>query len=680
MKDAEPRTAGDLPLDVFDPAPVGVAVFSGPDHRLIYMNYAYQEIVGERRLGAPAREIFGDISQEGYFSLLEQVRETGKAISLQELPFEYGDHPSAGRERYASASLSKITLEDGEDGVLLMAVEVTSEVEAAQVIGSVADERRRFLQRYQSLLQIVTQATWVTGPNGQVNEPSVGWQRYTGQSWEEYRGHGWLNAVHLDDRKPTIDRWLDTVRRLARWEHVLRLRTPYGAYRHVRARAVPIVENGELVEWVGAITDIEQEWAEERHRELLDQAAAATADLADLNDVLTALSQVIVPAVSDGCGIYLLPEMEDESIPSPFFAERVANTVRDGLLTRPPLRTERFEPDSDFAEVIRTRQPIRTTFPPGAPPPGAPPTGTEEWFAAVEANSTALVPVVVDGAVAAVVVATICGDREPLSAADVDLLGRMLDHAHAHLSNAMRFQRTQRVALALQNYLLPDPPQVPGLEIAARYRASATAAEIGGDWYDSFVSPDGSTILTIGDVAGHDLGAAVTMSQLRNMLRGLAMDRREPPGDILRRLNIATELLDDEDTATCILARVEGQDEGARWVRYSVAGHPPPLLVTHEGEARYLEGAINPMLGVAYDMPRTTAVASLPPGSTLLLYTDGLVELPGEHLDAGLERLRCAAASMAGEPLDAFCDLLLTRLPMARKDDIAMIAVRLPGA
>ncbi|PZG05542.1 SpoIIE family protein phosphatase [Nonomuraea aridisoli] len=680
MKDAEPRTTGNLPLDVFDPAPVGVAVFSGPDHRLIYMNYAYQEIVGERPLGAPAREIFGDISQEGYFSLLEQVRETGKTISLKELPFEYGDHPSPGRERYASASLSKITLANGEDGVLLMAVEVTAGVEAAKVIGSVAEERRRFLQRYQSLLQIETQATWVTGPTGEANELSLGWQRYTGQSWEEYRGHGWLNVVHPDDRKPTIDKWFDTVRRLARWEHVFRLRTPDGAYRHVRVRGVPIVENGELVEWVGAVTDIEQEWAEQRHRQLLDQAAAATADLADLNDVLTALSKVIVPAVSDGCGIYLLPEMEDESVTSPFIAERVANTVRDGLLTRPPLRTERFEPDSDIAKVIRTRQPIRSTFPPGAPPPGAPPTGTEEWFAAVGANSTALVPVVVDGSVAAVVVATVCGDREPLTAADVDLLARMLDHAHAHLSNAMRFQRTQRVALALQNYLLPDPPRVPGLEIAARYRASATAAEIGGDWYDSFVSPDGSTILTIGDVAGHDLAAAVTMSQLRNMLRGLAMDRREPPGDILRRLNIATELLDDEDTATCILARVEGQDEGARWVRYSVAGHPPPLLVTPEGEARYLEGAVNPMLGVAYDMPRTTAVASLPPGSTLLLYTDGLVEMPGEHLDAGLERLRLAAASMAREPLDVFCDLLLTRLPMAHKDDIAMIAVRLPGA
>ncbi|SDK29434.1 PAS domain S-box-containing protein [Nonomuraea maritima] len=680
MREAEARTAGDLPLDVFDPAPVGVAAFSGPDHRLIYMNYAYQQIVGERRLGEPARAAFQDIDQEGYFDLLDQVYRTGRCVNLRESPFRFGDHPLGGQERYASASLSRISLANGEDGVLIMAVEVSGNVECTKSIGSVAEERSRFLQRYQSLLQIETQAIWVSDPDGRVLEPSPGWQRFTGQSWRELRGMGWLDALHPDDRAPVMDRWTKTVELLSRWDAVYRLRTPDGSYRHVRARGVPIVEDGQVVEWVGAFTDIEQEWQEERHRRLLDEAAAATADLADLNDVLAALSEVIVPAVSDGCGIYLLPDIADKSGPSPVFTERVVNTVRDKGSTRPPLRTERFAFESDFARVIRTRQPICLTFPPGMPPPGAAPPGAEEWFVTMRVNSMALVPVVVDGVVAAVVIATVWQDREPLSTVDVDLLSRMLDHAHTHLSNAMRFQRTQRVALALQNYLLPDPPQVPGLEIAARYRASATAAEIGGDWYDSFVSPDGSTILTIGDVVGHDLGAAVTMSQLRNMLRGLAMDRLEPPGDILRRLNIAIELLDEEDTATCILARLEGPVGGDRWLRYSVAGHPPPLLVTHEGEARYLEQAVNLLLGVGYDMPRTSAVAALPARSTLLLYTDGLVEVPGEHLDEGLERLRQAAASMAREPLDSFCDKLLTRLPMARKDDIAMIAVRLPCA
>ncbi|SDI87416.1 Stage II sporulation protein E (SpoIIE) [Nonomuraea jiangxiensis] len=78
-------------------------------------------------------------------------------------------------------------------------------------------------------------------------------------------------------------------------------------------------------------------------------------------------------------------------------------------------------------------------------------------------------------------------------------------------------------------------------------------------------------------------------------------------------------------------------------------------------------------------MPRASTVATLPPGSTLLLHTDGLVEVPGERLDAGLRRMRRTAASLAREPLDVFCDELLSGLPLARRDDIAIIAVQLPG-
>ncbi|MEO3874981.1 SpoIIE family protein phosphatase [Nonomuraea sp. B12E4] len=677
MTDEDARRASDLPLGVFDPAPVGVAVFSGADHRLIYMNYAYQEIVGERPIGAPARDTFHDISQKGYFALLDQVRDTGEAVSLKEIPFEYLDHPLAGQERYTSASVSKISLADGEDGVMIMALEVTGQVEANRLSGPIAEERHRFLQRYQSLIQLEKQAIWVSDPQGEVIEPSPGWQRFTGQPWEEYRGNGWLDALHPDDRGPTLAKWLKVVERLGHWDKVYRLKTPDGTYRHVHARAVPIVEGGKVVEWVGAFSDVEQEWQEEHRRRLLDQAAAATADLGSLDEVLRTLIDVIVPALADGCAIFVLPQFEDESVPLPFVAERLVSFARLG--TPPAVGPQVIDADCDFTTAIRTRRPIRRVFPKGKPPPGGIPPGGEEWAVAAEANSLALVPVIVDGTVAAIVHAVVCGDREPLSTADVDMLGRMLDHAHVHLSNAMRFQRTQRVALALQNYLLPDPPQVPGLEITARYRASATSVEIGGDWYDSFMLPDGSTVLTIGDVAGHDLAAAVTMSQLRNMLRGLAMDRREPPGDILRRLNIATELLNGESTATCILARLEDLDSGVWSLRYSVAGHPPPLLVTHEGEARFLEEAVNPILGAAYDLPRSSAVAVLPSRSTLLLYTDGLVEVPREHLDVGLERLRRGAAALAREPLDTFCDKLL-RLPMARKDDIAMIAVRLPGS
>ncbi|WP_235854511.1 SpoIIE family protein phosphatase [Nonomuraea aridisoli] len=665
-----------FPLSVFDSAPVGVMVTAGPDHRLIYSNHAHQQIVGARPIGAPIREAFHDLRQEGYFALLDQVLTTGESVILREMPFELGDYDPLGRERFSTVSMSKISLGD-EEGLMIVIVDVTAQVESAA--DTEGEGRRRFLQRYQSLIQLESQGVWVTGQAGEVIEPSLGWQRLTGQSWEEHRGNGWLDAVHPDDRERAAEQWARAVERLERLEQEFRVKTKEGPYRHIRVRAAPVVEGREVIEWVGTITDVEHEWREERHRELLDRAAAVTADLAGLDEVLAALVDVIVPTVSDGCGIYVLPEFEDESIPTPFVAERLVSIVREG--DRPPQPgPQPFDHDCDFVTAIRTRRPVHRVFSPGQAPPGAVPPGAEAWFEAARGNSLALVPVVVDGVVAAVVHAAVCGDREPLGEAEVDLLGRMLDHAHAHLSNAMRFQRTQRIALALQNYLLPDPPEVPGLEITARYRPSATAAEIGGDWYDSFRLPDGSTVLTVGDVAGHDLAAAVTMSQLRNMLRGLAMDRREPPGDILRRLNIATESLYPDGTATCVLARLGGPLGGGRRLEYAVAGHPPPLLVTSGGEARYLDDGLSPLLGVTGDMPRDSAVVTLPPHSTLLLYTDGLVEVPGEHLDEGLERLRRCGACLADTPLGEFCDNLLTRLSMARTDDIAMIAVRLPGS
>ncbi|MBF8184185.1 SpoIIE family protein phosphatase [Nonomuraea sp. K274] len=671
MSEAEAWMSGGLPLDVFDLAPAGIAATSGPDHRLIYANRAHREILGERPLGLPAREAFSDLRRLGYITRLDQVLATGEAISLRALPFDLrGDGPLR-RERRASTSMSKISLASGEEGVLIVIAEVPERV--------VPDVESRALKRYESLLQIETQALWVGDLLGRITEPSPGWERLSGQTWEEYRGDGWLQVIHPDDRVPSVHAAYQAMRRQSRLVQVYRLAMPDGTYRHIRSRAVPVIENGEVVEWVGACADIEQEWQETRRRTLLDQAAAATEDVADLEEVLGMLSKVLVPTLADGCGIYLLPQFEDDqSISRPFIAERVVTTNREGMPPPRMQRTERFEPDSGFADVIRSRRPIRHTFPSGAPPPGAAPAGAEEWFIRAGVNSMALVPVFVDGAMAAIVDATVAGDREPISAADVDLLGRMFEHAHAHLSNALRFQRTQRVALALQHYLLPEPPKLPGLEITARYRPSVTTSEIGGDWYDSFLHPDGAAILTIGDVAGHDLAAAVTMSQLRNMLRGLAMDRREPPGDILRRLNIATEVFHYEGTATCVLARLEDCGDGEWRLNYSVAGHPPPLLVTHEGEAAYLEDGASPLLGLADDEPRTSAVTALPARGTLLLYTDGLVEVPGEHLDVGLERLRRHAAALSREPLDVFADELLAQMPPAKKDDIAMIVVRLP--
>ncbi|MGW0803395.1 SpoIIE family protein phosphatase [Nonomuraea sp. NPDC002799] len=678
MGGAGDRGGSGLAFEVLDAAPVSVAVTRGADHRLLYTNTMYRSQFGDRLIGAAHPEAFAEPLRHRYGPLFDQVFTTGEPAVLTAAPLSTAGGRPEEAERFFTASLSRISFGPGDHGVLVMAMEVTEQIAAARQVQERADERSHILRRYQSLMQVSAQIVWVADPEGDVIEPSPSWERVTGQPWHEFRGPGWLRVVHPDDRAETSTVWAAALNSVAKeYDHVYRLRTADGGYRHFRVRAVPIYENGELVEWVGACSDIEQQWQEQRCQDLLDRAAAVTADLSNLPDMLGALANVIVPELADGCSVHLITDLTGEQRGAPFIVERVATAARTGLPRLSSYSEERLGAENAFVRAVRRRRPVLRQFPPGSPPPDLAPSGTQSWMTANAANSLLILPVVVDGAVPTAVTAATCGDRTPISGADIALLSRMFDHAHDALSSAIRFQRAQQIALALQHGMLSEPPRLPDLNIVARYRASPSAAEVGGDWYDSFVLPDGATMMAIGDVAGHDLYAAVGMSQLRNMLRALAMDRCEPPGEILTRLNTVMESLSADVTATCVLARVEAFDGGHR-LHYAIAGHPPPLLVTHEGSGSFLDAVPSPLLGVPHDQGRPSSVIPLPPRSTLLLYTDGLVERPREHLDRGLRRLRELAETLADEPVERFCDQLLGGLPTTGLDDIAVIALRLP--
>lgn len=669
-------------FEMFDLAPIGVVVTEGPEHRLAYTNQVYRETFGDRPLGRAIRDAFPDLAQSGYFDLFDRVLATGTAEVLSGAPIDLV-YPGAQHEgtRYFTFSNSRVTMSDGRHGVLGVLVEVTDQVTGAKQIRVLSEERRRTLQRYRSLVNAGSQIIWVTSPTGAVTEPSPGWQRVTGQSWEEFRGDGWIDALHPDDRAGAIASWHRAVtEQTPRWTHTYRLRLATGGYRHFAVDAAPVRNGDTVIEWMGTCADVEQQWQETRRDELLARAAEATADIVRLDEMLTALAGVIVPAIADSCTIYLLPHVLHRPSGTALTAERVAAVTRPGLPDLPPHHEEHLRSGSPLARAADGRRPLHAVFPPGAPPPDLCPPEAEPWLAP-GANSVVLLPVVVDGTTAALVTTSVSGDRPPLGQAEIDLLRQLLERAHTPLSNALEYQRTRQVALALQRSLLTDPPDLPDLDIAVRYRPSTAAAEVGGDWYDAFVLRDGALVLSIGDVAGHDLSAAVTMSQLRNMLRGLTLDREEPTGTILRRLDVSAQTLYPECTATCILARVERRGTGGLPLHYSVAGHPPPLLIEEDGTARFLTGGRAPMLGLVADPVHDSAVEPLPPGSTLLLYTDGLVERRDEDLTTGLDRLRRCASEAVRSPLDDFCDTLLAgQLAVDGNDDVAMVGLRVPGA
>ena len=249
----------------------------------------------------------------------------------------------------------------------------------------------------------------------------------------------------------------------------------------------------------------------------------------------------------------------------------------------------------------------------------------------------------------------------------------------AALDNANLYTGQRRVARALQANLLTPPPSTSAFQLAVRYVPAFQHAEIGGDWYDSFVLPDGDTIVVVGDVVGHDLTAAACMAQLRNVVRAIAVDRGGAPSDIVRHADEVASQLRITNFATLILGRVEHGPAGGLLLRWTNAGHPPPLLLHADGHAELLRRTPNLPLGILPGDVRRDHTDALPAGSTLLLYTDGLVEGRHTAVSEGLEQLTRVAEAHAGAALDDFCDRVVADMAATRtSDDIALIALRVP--
>lgn len=244
------------------------------------------------------------------------------------------------------------------------------------------------------------------------------------------------------------------------------------------------------------------------------------------------------------------------------------------------------------------------------------------------------------------------------------------------LDNARLYAQQRDLAEGLQRSLLTPPPQPDHLQLAVRYLSAAEAAQVGGDWYDAFQVADGATALVIGDVMGHDTAAAAAMGHVRGVLRGIAHSVREPPAAVLSALDRAMLELKVNSLATAVFAKVEVRSGAGRVLRWSNAGHPPPVLVRPDGTATLLVRQPDLLLGFDATAVRHDHEVDLPVGATVLFFTDGMIERRGVSLDDGLEWLRSTAATVAGLPLERLCDVLLDDIAGRLDDDIALLALR----
>jgi hypothetical protein len=265
------------------------------------------------------------------------------------------------------------------------------------------------------------------------------------------------------------------------------------------------------------------------------------------------------------------------------------------------------------------------------------------------------------------------GSDWPFSANDEAILTQLARVAGVALENAELYEQQRLVAETLQRRLLPGGlPSFPGVTMAWRYLPGWRGSDIGGDWYDAAVVPGGRLALVVGDVMGKGIQAAAGMGQLRVALRAYAIEGH-PPGEVIRRLDQVVEEL-EEELATAVYLVFDPADET---LRYANAGHPPPLLIGPDGEVRTLTDGLAPPLGSILGSQISEGAVRVVPGSTLVAYTDGLIERRGADIEHGINRLRAVAAAGDTSDLDGFCELLLAGMDVGtRADDIALLAVR----
>jgi len=714
----QPRVSG---LDVSDSAllatllreaPIGFAFF-GPDLRFRRINQTLARLDGldlEAHLGLLPSEVWPGTLASRVESAVRHVLAEGQPLYESNQPVGPADAAAgpgrpaparpaapgraavdkpvagpasrAGRARddrhWAFSWFPSHDPEGNIAGVALIAVDVTDRQNSAEAV-------RRSEERYRSLVQAGAQVVWVTTPTGQIAEDSPEWRWITGQSLEEYLGNGWLDAIHPEDRERVEREWRECVGAGKVFDSRYRVRTKTGSYRHYDVRAVPIERDGKIIEWVGASTDVTgQREAEEMRGRLTEQLSAAALRTARLQQATSMLAEALT--------VLQVVEVITEVGRSAIGAERSAVALLDPERLRLRTINPVGLPDSpgapggdiplDVASVmtlaITTRRPVLVENPESLRRQFDGVANVDLFLAHSDERAWVGLPLLAAGAPLGALRFSFTKPRQ-ITEEERVFLEALAGQCALALERASLFEREHTTAETLQRSLLPDRlPSVPGIVLEARYLPVTRNMEIGGDWYDAFRLPDGRLAVAAGDVMGKGLTAAAGMGRVRNALRALALTDPRPAAVLagLDRLFTATEL-DEQVTTVAYLVVDPVTGEGLA----GNAGHLPPLLLSRDAPPRLDTTEAGTPLGWA--CPRQQYVFRLPPGTTAVLYSDGLVENRRRGLDAGLDELVSVAAQarpgMVEDParlLEYLVDRMLTGYE--QDDDVTVLVLHVP--
>jgi serine phosphatase RsbU (regulator of sigma subunit) len=449
----------------------------------------------------------------------------------------------------------------------------------------------------------------------------------------------------------------------------------------VALRCEPMAEPGS-----GALM-IAQRVARPAGQLLLSEAATRIGTTLDLTQTAREAVDLTVPGFADAAAIVVPERMlaADEFTPHQPGRQAVVRRLVSCVAGQAAADTDRlmapgevlvFGADAAVARAMETGRPVlyRHLDDSAAERLGATPAGQ-----AIVAGLAAFlaVPLIARGLVVGCVIFGRAAAHPKFRRADIELAGQLAARAALCLDNARMYDRERRIALALQRGLLPSRPAIPpGLEVAHRY-LPVGANVVGGDWHDIVALPDGKAVLIVGDAMGHGPEAAAVMVQLRTAAHTLA-DLDLPPAEVLRRLDRLAAGMTVTAFATCIMAVIDPADGSCVIAK---AGHLPPVMVEANGATRVLDLPAGLPLGLGVEQFEATPVG-LPPGATLALYTDGLVESRRQALDAGTAAMREGLGRALGEPgatLIGTCHLVTESLRRRGEDDITLVLARIRG-
>ncbi len=456
-------------------------------------------------------------------------------------------------------------------------------------------------------LRIIAEAlpdiVWSTNARGEQDYANDALLAYTGLSLHECVGDVWEGFVHAVDWPATRERWQRSLAWGEPYEMEHRLLRPDGIARWFLSRALPMRdEGGEIVRWFGTSTDIHDQKRVAQQQTYLAELGRIVNSSLELDLTLRHICDSAVPFLADSCQVDLL----------------VNGVLRTGASAHAGPRREVPAPRVR-AQMYGNARAASFIDPADDAP-----------------IETIVVPMQMRGKVIGAISFVRSRDCSAYGATDLEFLEEVARRCALAIVNAQLYQREHRVTDALQAASLPRRlPQVDGIEMDAIYVPGRSEAQIGGDWYDAFALADGRLVVSIGDVAGGGLDAAVTMSSMRQIIRGIAQVHADP----VLMLNSADRALRmDGELDRFVTAFVGVIDPIANTMVYASAGHPPPFIRRANGSLEELVFVDLP-LGLRERISIRASSIGVGDGDLVVFYTDGLIE-SSHDLESGARLLR----------------------------------------